>query len=265
MFQMLSELPERQGFWWTLVALNVVFMGVQPAFLLLCVVCLIPLWLIRSLRGSDPVWYARRLAKPVLLGLCWLVTAYGLGAVFAGVGMRVDTVGAMIVVLAINTALWLAPPLVFRHWRKKADEQRTRTEELAHARNEQRRAQALGRRENARANCELLYTQCAPEIGDRLPRQIVDDFLRKYMGDDRSPDDVERRAEELRRMIEQHRTQIDPPKKEMTLADMAHWYLDQKQQIEAVALDDDDRQLLLSQLQERYMKLQEKYLRSVQP
>ena len=85
------------------------------------------------------------------------------------------------------------------------------------------------------------------------------------MGDNQTPEPVEHRAEQLLEMIEKQRDKADPPKKQWNLAALAKWYLEQKQQIEAVALDEEDRGLLLSQLEVRYMRLQEKHLRELQP
>jgi hypothetical protein len=126
-------------------------------------------------------------------------------------------------------------------------------------------AKAQRTRENARAACELLYNAHAPELATRFPRQDLDDFLCKQMGDDRIPEYVEERGQQLLEIIRKHVEKADPPKKIVTLADLARWYLEQKDQIDRVALSEDDKKLLLSQLEERYVRLQEKYLRTVEP
>jgi len=120
------------------------------------------------------------------------------------------------------------------------------------------------RRENARAACELLYAQFAPEIGGRFPQTEVDRFLRTYMSDAQSVDEVERRGQELQRLIHEHRQHIqrDPPE---TIQALAEWYLGEKERIEALPLDDDLKQTHLMQLDYRYAELSEQLLQRARP
>jgi hypothetical protein len=128
-----------------------------------------------------------------------------------------------------------------------------------------RQAEAQRRRESARANCELLYNLCAPEIKGRFGRRQFDAFVQKYMTDAHAPEYVEARAEQLAAIIEQHRQKIEPPKKRMSLAELAEWFLREKRQIDDAPLDDEDKEALTAQLEARYAKLQEKHIRSMEP
>ena len=42
------------------------------------------------------------------------------------------------------------------------------------------------RREDTRSACELFYHLFAPELGERFSQAMFDDFVRRYMGDDRA-------------------------------------------------------------------------------
>jgi hypothetical protein len=146
--------------------------------------------------------------------------------------------------------------------RMAAERERVRREAEAAA-----PAKAAGqrRREDARARCELLFSLYAPEIGQRFPRALLDDFVRNYMGDERSPETVEQRSEQLQGILLQHLEKSGQSTKRVTLADLAQWFLREKEQIEATPLQDEDRENLLAQLEARFARLQEKYIRGMQP
>ncbi len=120
------------------------------------------------------------------------------------------------------------------------------------------------RRENARAACELLYAQHAPEIVQRFPRSDLDRFLRTYLGDTQPVDEVERRGLELQQLIHQHRQRIRPDAPQ-TIQALADWYLAEKTRIEALPLDDDLKQTHRMQLDYRYAELSEEVLQRAQP
>jgi hypothetical protein len=121
------------------------------------------------------------------------------------------------------------------------------------------------RREAARAACEDLYLLHAPEIGERLSREVLADYVRRHMGDDRPAETVEARARQLQEIIRRHLERVEPPPKRMTIAELAEWFLREKRQIDAAPLSPEDREAILAQLEARYAKLQEKHIRSIEP
>jgi hypothetical protein len=149
-----------------------------------------------------------------------------------------------------------------RHLRQQRDYERGAPQRQRLAADQ---ATAQRRRENARASCELLYKLCAPEIRDRFPRPAFDEFVRTYMTDQHDPGLVEERAEQLKGIIEQHRQRIDPPRKKLTLGQLAEWFVREKQQIESLPLDEEDKASLLAHLEAKFAKLQEKHIRSMEP
>ncbi len=148
-------------------------------------------------------------------------------------------------------------------WVRAAPErERTRQETEARA-----RAQAAeqNRRKDARASCEIFFALHAPEIGKRFSCEMFDDFVARHLGDDHAPEYVEQRAQQLLELLRQHLDKVGAPQKKMALADLAQWFLREKQEIDKAALPPADKEVLLAALEERYTKLQEKFIRGLQP
>lgn len=98
---------------------------------------------------------------------------------------------------------------------------------------ERARAQAQRRRENARARVELAYNLQAPEIGERFSRELFDDFCKRYLSEERAPEDVERRAQELLDMLQGHAAKVSRGAEEKSFAELAQEFEQQRQEIEA--------------------------------
>ena len=111
------------------------------------------------------------------------------------------------------------------------------------------------RHDRPAADCELLYQLYAPEIAARFPRTSLDEWIKKYMGDDHSPTDVEQRADQLRKLITHHREQVIPTPQFTTLPELAAWFQQQKSEIEALPVDDRLRRTLLANLNVRNAEL----------
>jgi len=147
--------------------------------------------------------------------------------------------------------------------RKQATEQEhLRREGESYAKHQ---ATAQKRREDARAACELLYSLCAPEIKDRFPKTAFDDFFQKYLGDGHPPDFVEERAEQLKSIIEQHRTKIEPPEEQKTLEELAQWYQNVREQILHQKIEDKYKNAQIAQLNVRYQRLVQELLEEMKP
>ena len=121
------------------------------------------------------------------------------------------------------------------------------------------------RREDARVACELLYNLREADIRERFPRSQFQDFVDKYMTDNKAVDVVERRAGELQMLIQQHFETVKPPEKLTNLADLTGWFEDQKREIERLPVADIYRDDYLVRLNERYAELSERILDRLEP
>jgi hypothetical protein len=133
--------------------------------------------------------------------------------------------------------------------RAQAEAQR-RAESEAHE-----KASAQIRREDARLVCELLYNLHAPDIGGRLRKAALDDFIKRHMGDERTPEYVEQRSQQLKGIIQQHLDRVRPSPKFTSIEEVARWFREQKQSIEALDVDDRVKKVHLAELSERYAEM----------
>lgn len=161
------------------------------------------------------------------------------------------------------------------HERDEAERQRLREE---HERREQElerqrplaeaqcqaEAEAQQRRADARAQCELLFSLYAPEIGKRFPRSMFEDFVRRYMGDGHPPEQVEQRAAQLQTTIQQHLEKVEVVPKFRSLEDITHWYQGQKTNLERLP-DDANKRRLIAQLNAKYADMTTRWLEDAQP
>ena len=118
-------------------------------------------------------------------------------------------------------------------------------------------------REDARVACELLYSLREPDIKDRFSREQFDDFVSKYLTDEKPVEIVQKRAAELQTLIQQHYEVIRPAEKFSSLAEVTQWYEDQKRQIEALPIADAYRHDYLVRLNEQYTELSERVMESM--
>ena len=103
----------------------------------------------------------------------------------------------------------------------------------------------------------------APEIKTRFTREMFDAFVARHLHDGRAPDDVERRAAELCEIIRTHLEKTGKTSK--SLVELAEWFLHERKQIENTNLSQRDKESLITQLEARYVELQDQYLRRAQP
>lgn len=154
-----------------------------------------------------------------------------------------------------------------QEWERGAPErERVQREALERAeleRQQQRRSQK--RREDVRSHLELLYSLYAPKIHNRFTKQMFGDFLTRYLGDNRTPEDVEERGKQLQTMMEQHHQAVDPPPKKATLQDLAAWFVAEQQRLESLPLDDLLKDEFRAILHERYAELTQRFLQKLEP
>jgi hypothetical protein len=119
------------------------------------------------------------------------------------------------------------------------------------------------RRIDARADCELFYDQHLEEVGKRFPREMFHSFMDKYMTDEQPVDAVERRAKELRRVIQFHRDSTKPPAKFQNVQEITNWFLHEKESLESLPINEETRAEQLIWLEQRYSELTQTMLEKI--
>ncbi|CAK9076189.1 TraG-D_C domain-containing protein (Fragment) [Durusdinium trenchii] len=150
-------------------------------------------------------------------------------------------------------------------WERTAPERRRR-QELEDARwQEEQKQQKLAaqRRKDVLFACESFFLLYAPEIQDRFTRQQFDDFASKYMGSSETPETIESRGKQLQQLIRDHHERVNPPEKFHGLEELATWYAKQKQEVQALPIDDSFKADYLVQLNERYADLTQKVMENL--
>src|SRR5207302_9974376 len=116
------------------------------------------------------------------------------------------------------------------------------------AKREREAGPARRRREESRVRCEMFYALYSPEIGPRFPKEAFADFCQRYLGDDRTPEDVERRAGQLLETMQQHLRQTGRRTSRLGVAELAAWYQQAQAQMSGLPVDERQKRLLLAQL-----------------
>jgi len=92
-------------------------------------------------------------------------------------------------------------------------------EKVATAAREKAARDARGR-DDARAQADLFYALHGRTLGKRFPKTTYDDFVERYLGDERPVEDVERRAAQLIEVMQRRLDQCAPQAKESPLDEM---------------------------------------------
>jgi hypothetical protein len=124
---------------------------------------------------------------------------------------------------------------------------------------------AQKRRDESRSHCELTYSFYAPKLGERFTRAMLDSYIEKYMGDNQTPEDVERRGQELQVTLQKHLESVEPPKKKLTLESLARWFIEEKQRIESLPVDEKSKRRHIAELNGRYAELSSQLMENIQP
>lgn len=109
---------------------------------------------------------------------------------------------------------------------------------------------AIRRREDARSEVELFFNVNAPELKNRFTREMLDDYVSRYMGDDKAPELVEERAATLLKAIQQHLDKVVSPIRNLSFDQILAAFEARKNKIQQSTLDDNDKTTLLIQLDE---------------
>lgn len=154
-----------------------------------------------------------------------------------------------------------------QEWERQAPE-RERQQQLAAEQKRRElalRAEAQQSRDDVRYACELVYNLHAAKIAERFPQQEFRRFLKRYMNDQQPIEVVRQRASQLTETIRQHVDAVDPPERITTLGELAVWYSEQKAQLEALDIDLTYKEDYLSQLNERYADLCQRFMEEIKP
>lgn len=143
--------------------------------------------------------------------------------------------------------------------RHRMEDQRMQTETRRQLSSDQQR------RVKARSDAELLFWQHVAEVNSRFTKEMFDDYMRKYMGDEHPVAEVEARGGQLRTIIAQHRETVCPTQKEMTIESLVDWYVAEKQRINALALDDELKGEFLVEVDMRFSDLKQGLLNKMRP
>lgn len=100
-----------------------------------------------------------------------------------------------------------------RRWRSQQWESQRIAEERTRSAAVQADAYKAGhkRREDARASCEVLFATHSFDIRERFTREMFDAFVARHLGDDKSPEYVEKLARDLSDIIRKHLLKAEPP------------------------------------------------------
>ena len=91
------------------------------------------------------------------------------------------------------------------------------------------------------------------------------EYMQQFMSDKESAETVERRAKELRDIIEQHYQQVGGDPGALSIDQLAEWFVEQKKRIEKAPMEDRQKQNLLAQLNRRYAELAQSILEKMSP
>lgn len=121
------------------------------------------------------------------------------------------------------------------------------------------------RRDQIRADCNLLYQKHALDIEERFPKTEFDAFMSTYMSDAETPTVIRKRAKQLAELIESHCEKTQPTESFSDLETLAHWFNEQKSLIESMQLDDSHKHDFLVSLNERHAELTSRLLENMEP
>ena len=237
-----------------------------------------------------------RLATAAFLGYCLYAgfvfqptDAQGwLWAVFRGLlaaGLTLGVSWIALSVLAFAKQHLLDPPA--KRARDLAESSKQRGREAEHRRQETEReslrqkrdaeersrqlheqttkAEVQRRRVEARAAAELSFSLFASKLGSRFTRQMFDDYVSKFMGDDQPPEDVERRGQELIAALQKHLEEVEPPEAKRTLEDLSRWFGEEKTRIGALPIDEKAKRVYIAALNVRFNELSVRLLEDLEP
>lgn len=148
-----------------------------------------------------------------------------------------------------------------REWERRAPERARQAadEEIRQRRQREEREQhaALAlteqrRRDDVRMECYLLYDRHVDQLETHFPRQMLQEYFETYMKATHSAAVVEQRARLLMEMLrEQINSKTDRMAAFTSLADVAAYFREQRQEVETLPYDEETRESLLFAVNKR--------------
>jgi len=156
------------------------------------------------------------------------------------------------------------------HRRQEEERESLRQERDAEERSRQlheqtTKAEAQRRRVEARAAAELSFSLFGPKLENRFTREMLQEYISTYMGDDQPPEDVERRGQELIATLQRHLEQVEPPETKRTLEDLSRWLEEEKARIVALPIDEKAKRSYVAALNVRFNELSTKLFEELEP
>ena len=151
---------------------------------------------------------------------------------------------------------------------EQLSEARRNAEHEQQIRNDERQRQTAtehDRRVKARSDAELLFWQHVTELKTRFTKKMLDDYMQKYMGETHPAAEVERRGQQLQKIIAHHGESIHPLEKSMTIETLVDWYVVEKEKIRALPLDDELKDEFMVELDIRFSDLKQDLLNKMRP
>jgi hypothetical protein len=160
-----------------------------------------------------------------------------------------------------------------RRWQeeenRRAHEAAERWEQGRPEREKQQRAKEAQRqeeyqaREEARADCEFLYSFHAPELRERFPRKHFELFLTKLAG--KSLEQVPVFASKIKALIQGHVQKVEPSFGRKTRKELKAWFDSERALIEQFEDDEEMKATQLYFLKERYDELSRSLFKEMMP
>ncbi len=97
---------------------------------------------------------------------------------------------------------------------------------------------ASQRREESRLRSDLVYQQYARQLGPAFPRKRFDQFIERYLSDDVSPEEVERREQQLKQMMLDS-LGTSTPTKFSSVTELAAYFRDRREEIDNLPHDEE--------------------------
>ncbi len=149
--------------------------------------------------------------------------------------------------------------------RRSREAEHERETKLAAAQDESRRQSEQTRCERVVFETQLLYDSLCPAVAEVLPREQFENYLGTHFSTDSGADEVEYRGKQLREKLIELTTRHHPVTDSLTLESLAQWFVQQRDRIDKLPVDDRLRDQLRAGLHYRYAELTEQLMERLRP
>lgn len=129
----------------------------------------------------------------------------------------------------------------------------------------QQHAESQRQRASARADLFRQFLALQTSVDGRFSEDHLKQYVTDFMGDEHPAEDVENRGRELATMLTELTTQPTAESESFSLEQLASWFVDQKQRIDELPLQDTIKQRLHAGLNVRYAELTEQLIQGLRP